>query len=90
MSKTNRPNDSEKVVHEALHLTRSDGTLSRNFNARNGKWETETNSGGNEELAFDPKTGKLVVKRRDADSALAIPMAAAGFFIKCSFEHNMD
>ena len=36
-------------------------------------------------MAFDRQTGKLVVKRKkatvnNADSTIAIPMAAAGFF----------
>lgn len=75
----NRSTDSENVVHQALHLTRNDGTLSKAFNPRNGKWETE--SSGKQELAFDPQTGKLMVKHTNVDSAIAIPMAAAGFFI---------
>ena len=74
----NRSTDSEKVVHQALHLTRNDGTLSKAFNPRTGKWETESSK---QELAFDPQTGKLLVKHTNVDSALAIPMAAAGFFI---------
>ena len=74
--------DSENVVHQALHLTRDDGTLSKAFNPRTGKWETESSqsTSGKQELAFDPQTGKLLVKHTNVDSALAIPMAAAGFF----------
>ena len=78
----NRSTDSENIVHQALHLTRDDGTLSKAFNPRTGKWETESSQpSGKQELAFDPQTGKLIVKHTNVDSALAIPMAAAGFFI---------
>ena len=74
--------DNEKVVQEGLHHTQSDGTLSRRFNAMTGKWETDPNK---QELAFDPTTGRLLVKRTNApvnsvDSGIAIPMAASGFF----------
>ena len=81
MSKSNR-NSNEKVVQEGLHYTQDDGTLSRRFNALTGKWETDPSR---QEMAFDPESGKLVVKRTNApvstaDSTIAIPMAAAGFF----------
>ena len=80
----NRSTSSDQVAQEALHHTKPDGSLSSRFNARLGKWETDGSS--QQELAFDSKTGKLLVKRtnapvNDVDSAIAISMAAAGFFM---------
>ena len=76
----NRPKSTSHphVVQDALHLTREDGTLPQSFDPRNGKWGTAPTR--QEELAFDPKTGKLVVAVQNADDVIAIPMAAAGFF----------
>jgi hypothetical protein len=79
----NRSTD-PKVAQEALHHTKADGSLSKRFNALTGKWETVGPS--QQELAFDSESGKLLVKRTNApvnnvDSVLAIPMAAAGFFM---------
>ena len=75
-----RSNDT-KVVQEAMHQTKTDGTLPNAFNARNGKWETAMN-GNRQELAFDKSSGKLILKQNNdnPDSVVAIPMAAAGFF----------
>lgn len=85
MSRSSKRSD-PKVVQRGLHLTESDGTLSKRFNATTGKWETDsTKRSSRQEMAFDTLTGKLVVKRKgatvdNADSRIAIPMAAAGFF----------
>ena len=76
----NRPKSTShpNVVQEALHLTREDGTLPQSFDPKSGKWRTAPTR--QEALAFDPKTGKLVVAIENADNVIAIPMAAAGFF----------
>lgn len=72
-----RSTDDEKVVQEGLHLTQSDGTLSKRFNAMTGKWDLEPNK---QSLAFDPTTGRLLVKRTNApvnsvDSGIALNLA---------------
>ena len=70
------------MVQEAMHHTQNDGKLTKRFNANTGKWENmSTSSSSRQELSFDSQTGKLVVTAQNADSVLAIPMAAAGFFL---------
>ena len=74
------------VIQEGLHHTQGDGKLTKAFNPNTGKWETSSTQ---QNLAFDPQTGKLIVvvqetsSLHDIDSSLtpAIRMAAAGFFI---------
>ena len=78
-----KSNSQPNVVQEGLHHTQEDGKFSKAFNPNNGKWEVAPTR---QEMAFDLKTGKLLVRRTDVpannpDSTIAISMAAAGFFI---------
>ena len=76
MSRNTATSDA-KVVQEGLHLVREDGTLIQGFDPRHGKWGAP---GGRQEMAFDPKTGKLVVTASNPDNYIAVTMAASGFF----------
>ena len=79
MSRNTATSDA-KVVQEGLRLVREDGTLIQGFDPRNGKWGAPA---GRQGMAFDPKTGKLVVTASGAsnpDNHIALTIAASGFF----------